>query len=457
MGNQQSSGNGKIGVKGLPAKFSDDINSKTSKTNWTAGVSSSPGRPTIELSSRMLGTDMQDGVTDEINLKWLVPQDDGGFPITGYRVEMLDIQSGKWVEVTFIEGYEPKCTLSNILYGIMYRFRVVALNDAGSSEPGEPSEPVVIDVPGVQIAPYFVQMLNDTIALEHEKVQFQVRVLGTPKPSIQWYKDDVEIFACDRIEIKEEDEGEHEGGAVVLKGARLSDSGVIKCVASNILGRCTSTAQFSIEAAPRFEMPESYSDGLIFQDDENIRLRIPMIAKPAPKIVWFFEDEPISAGSDLIIETTDAYTSLRITGAKRWHCGEFRVYAENEYGEDACSILVTVTSPPSSPGRPVVIDISETKCTLRWEPSEDDGGADVKHYIVEYFRDVWEVWLKAKTTKETIVTIDDLIPGSRYKFRIKSENNYGISNPGDESDPFDVGYKLGFDENANWDILFHLA
>ena len=63
-----------------------------------------------------------------------------------------------------------------------------------------------------------------------------------------------------------------------------------------------------------------------------------------------------------------------------------------------------LSAPPSSPGRPVVIDISETKCTLRWEPSEDDGGADVKHYIVEYFRDVWEVWLKAKTTKETIVS-----------------------------------------------------
>ena len=83
---------------------------------------------------------------------------------------MLDIQTGRWIEVTFIEGYEPKCTLSNILYGIMYRFRVIALNDAGASEPGEPSEPIVIDVPGVQIAPYFVQMLNDTIALEHEKV-----------------------------------------------------------------------------------------------------------------------------------------------------------------------------------------------------------------------------------------------------------------------------------------------
>ena len=51
-------------------------------------MSSSPGRPTIELSSRMLGTDMQDGVTDEINLKWLVPQDDGGFPITGKDVSV---------------------------------------------------------------------------------------------------------------------------------------------------------------------------------------------------------------------------------------------------------------------------------------------------------------------------------------------------------------------------------
>ena len=132
---------------------------------------------------------------------------------------------------------------------IRYRFRVVALNDAGPSDPGEPSEPIVIDVPGVQIAPYFVHTLNDTMALENDtvlfieqniahsihiflliyygfpnpinyilnsinQIEFRVRVLGTPKPSVQWYKDDVEIFSCERIEIKEEDEG----GAVILKG-----------------------------------------------------------------------------------------------------------------------------------------------------------------------------------------------------------------------------------------------
>ena len=125
----------------------------------------------------------------------------------------------------------------------MYRFRVTAYNDAGPSEPGEPSDPVVIDVPGVQIAPYFVLMLNDTIALEHEKVEFAVKVLGTPKPSVQWFKDDMEVFASDRLEIKTEEDG----GSVVVRDVRLSDCGNIKCVATNILGRATSVAQLVIE------------------------------------------------------------------------------------------------------------------------------------------------------------------------------------------------------------------
>lgn len=92
---------------------------------------------------------------------------------------MLDLQSGCWVEITFIEGYEPKCTLSNILYGILYRFRIVAINDAGASHPGEPSEPVVVDVPGVQIAPYFVHsLMENVIVLEHEKVSLLSRDLS---------------------------------------------------------------------------------------------------------------------------------------------------------------------------------------------------------------------------------------------------------------------------------------
>eukprot|EP00092_Neocalanus_flemingeri_P023397 GFUD01025368.1.p1 GENE.GFUD01025368.1~~GFUD01025368.1.p1 ORF type:complete len:979 (-),score=266.22 GFUD01025368.1:251-3187(-) len=431
MGNQQGK-QSKRAAPGQTYPFAEP--EKKSRTDWTAGVPLAPGRPVVQLSSRTQPQD-ENSVTDEINITWAVPKDDGGFPITGYKIEMLDIQTNNWIEITFIEGFEPRCTLSNILYGIMYRFRVIAYNDAGPSEPGDPSDPVVIDVPGVQIAPYFVLMLNDTIALEHEKVEFKVKVLGTPKPTVQWFKDDMEVFSSDRLDIKEEEDG----GSVVVKEARLNDSGNIKCVATNILGRATSVAQLIIEASPRLDIPENYNDGLIFRYDEVIRLKIPLIAKPPPRITWFFDDEPICPSEDVQVETTETQTSLRIGAAKRWHCGEFRVLAQNENGEDAASILVTVTAPPSPAGRPVVIDIAGTTCVLRWDPIQDDGGADVKYYIVEYFRDVWDVWLKAKTTKDCEVTIEDLIPGSRYKFRIKAENAYGISEESEESDPFDVG------------------
>ena len=71
---------------------------------------------------------------------------------------------------TYILLFSAPIDIMNTISIFRYRFRVVALNDAGPSEAGEPSEPVVIDVPGVQIAPYFVHTLNDTMALENDTV-----------------------------------------------------------------------------------------------------------------------------------------------------------------------------------------------------------------------------------------------------------------------------------------------
>ena len=41
-------------------------------------------------------------VFDSVRAKELF-QDDGGFPITGYKIDMLDIQTNNWLEITFIE------------------------------------------------------------------------------------------------------------------------------------------------------------------------------------------------------------------------------------------------------------------------------------------------------------------------------------------------------------------
>ena len=68
----------------------------------------------------------------------------------GYDVEMWDLGLQEWVHVASTEI--PELTLSNILSGILYRFRVTALTaDGNVSFPSDPSEPFVIDIPGVQV------------------------------------------------------------------------------------------------------------------------------------------------------------------------------------------------------------------------------------------------------------------------------------------------------------------
>lgn len=71
--------------------------------------------------------------------------------------------------------------------------------------------------------------------------------------------------------------------------------------------------------------------------------------------------------------------------------------------------------------------------TLTWSAPEDDGGCKIGNYVVEYFRIGWDVWLKASSTRQLTATLNDLIEGSEYKFRVKAESPYGLSEPSDES------------------------
>lgn len=82
--------------------------------------------------------------------------------------------------------------------------------------------------------------------------------------------------------------------------------------------------------------------------------------------------------------------------------------------------------------------LSEKPLPLSWTAPDDDGGCKIGNYVVEYFRQGWNVWLKAITTRQLSTTLNDLIEGSEYKFRVKAENPYGLSDPSSESDTVNI-------------------
>lgn len=359
------------------------------------------------------------------------PINDGGSPITGYLVEHRRTGSPHWVRATPLLVPFPELTLSGLEPGWRYQFRISAENAVGMSDPGELSEPLTVTLQRSAItAPRFTQELDDMIALENEKTEFVVHFLGQPPPKISWFKDGFEIFSSRRTRILTE----NDRSVLTIHQTALTDEGEIKCTATNKAGHASTKARLTLEAPPSIRLPRNYEDGLLFELGEVIRLKVSIAGRPTPLVFWTHNGESIQNGERYEIENNDKFSMLKITEAARSDRGEYQVKVVNKIGEDIASFLVTVTDKPSAPGKARVVMTLGRSVTLSWKTPEDDGGCKIGNYIVEYYRLGWNVWLKAATTRQCHTILGDLIEGSEYKFRVKAESPYGVSDPSEETD-----------------------
>ena len=102
-------------------------------------VPSQCGRPTI-----------LDWTPSFVDLSWTGPSSDGGARISEFSLEMKETTMRDWAENCVIkvsdleregEVYRGRC--ENLEEEYQYRFRVVAINKAGKSQPGPSSDTVV--------------------------------------------------------------------------------------------------------------------------------------------------------------------------------------------------------------------------------------------------------------------------------------------------------------------------
>ncbi|XP_046997523.1 uncharacterized protein LOC124613014 [Schistocerca americana] len=408
------------------ASFAGKQRGKLSKSvHWShAERPPPPGKPRL-----VPGTPhSQAGV---VTIRWDPPPRHGGAPVTGYLVEHRRAGTPHWVRSTPAPTLRPEAALSGLEPGWRYQFRVSAESAAGRSEPGELSEPltVTLDRPQAQ-PPLFTAELRDAVALENDKVEFVVQFRGTPAPAISWFKDGFEIFSSRRMKVVTE----AEQSSLVIFQAAFSDEGEFKCAATNRVGHAVTRCKLRLEAPPRIRLPRQYEDGLLFERDEVIRLKVSVLGRPLPRVTWHHNGEPVAFGGRHEVVNTERGSQLRVAEARRSDRGEYLVRATSRLGEDHAAVLVTVTDIPHPPGKVKVVSALGRSVTLSWSEPDDDGGCKIGNYIVEYYRLGWNVWLKAATCRQLSTILGDLIEGSEYKFRVKAENPYGVSEPSEESD-----------------------
>uniref|UniRef100_A0A3Q0QZQ2 Myosin-binding protein H n=1 Tax=Amphilophus citrinellus TaxID=61819 RepID=A0A3Q0QZQ2_AMPCI len=138
-------------------------------------------------------------------LEWTPPKDNGNTDITGYTVQKADRKTGEWF--TVLEHYHRlTATISDLVMGNSYSFRVFAENQVGMSEMSAVTKQVatiqktgIVYKPPEYIehdfneAPKFTTPLSDRAATVGYTTKLLCSVRGCPKPKIEWLKNQMII------------------------------------------------------------------------------------------------------------------------------------------------------------------------------------------------------------------------------------------------------------------------
>ncbi|XP_042348322.1 myosin binding protein Ha isoform X4 [Plectropomus leopardus] len=138
-------------------------------------------------------------------LEWTPPKDNGNTEITGYTVQKADMKTGEWFSV--LEHYHRlTATISDLIMGNSYSFRVFAENQVGISEKSAVTKEVAkIQKTGIVYkppeypehdfseAPKFTTPLSDRAATVGYTTKLLCSVRGCPKPKIEWLKNQMVI------------------------------------------------------------------------------------------------------------------------------------------------------------------------------------------------------------------------------------------------------------------------
>ncbi|XP_058850962.1 neogenin-like isoform X2 [Acipenser ruthenus] len=282
-------------------------------------------------------------------------------------------------------------------------------------------------------------------------------VSGSPAPTVRWMIGDKVI---DESEARFKVVG---GGSLYVMNLTEEDAGIYSCLADNGNETIEAQAELTIQAPPQFLKRPS---DIYAYESMDIVFECEVTGTPAPTVKWVKNgDAVIPSDYFKIIKEHN----LQVLGLVKSDEGFYQCVAENDVGNIQASaqliILehdVAIPAPPptsltsattdhvapaGSPGptpsapRDVVASLVSTRfIKLTWRlPAEPHG--DNINYSVYYSQEGATRERIENTSRpgELQVTIQNLMPETKYVFRVVAHNRNG---PGESSTPLKVATQL---------------
>ncbi|KAM7411848.1 hypothetical protein PAMA_021701 [Pampus argenteus] len=188
-------------------------------------------------------------------LEWTPPKDNGNTEIIGYTIQKADRKTGEWF--TVLDHYHRlTATVSDLIMGNSYAFRVFAENKVGLSEMGTVTKAVatiqktdIVYTPpeypehDFSEAPKFTTPLSNRAATVGYTTKLLCSVRGSPKPKIEWLKNQM-IIGDDPKFRQIAQQGIC---SLEIRKPCSFDGGVYTCRAKNAQGEATVSCKLEVK------------------------------------------------------------------------------------------------------------------------------------------------------------------------------------------------------------------
>uniref|UniRef100_A0A8C6U6P6 Titin n=1 Tax=Neogobius melanostomus TaxID=47308 RepID=A0A8C6U6P6_9GOBI len=383
----------------------DDVGTYTIKLHNTAGDASAdikvvvfdkPGPPTGPIK-------MEEVTSDSVILSWNPPEYDGSCSINNYIVEKRDTSTTNW-QIVSATVARTTIKAARLKTGCEYQFRIAAENRYGKSS-------VLLSETVIAQYPFEVPSHPRSVSVQSATKESMVVVWDKPSndggSKILGYH--IEVCAINKVGV-----GEHADfpGKILLE-EKLE--------------------------APDLDLDAEMRKMINIRSACTLRLFVPVRGRPAPEVKWSKADGEIKETAQ--IDNTGNYASLVIENVDRFDSGKYILTAENASGVKSVFISVRVHDSPSPPTNFIVKEITKNSVSLTWEPPLLDGGAKIKHYIVEKRESTRKVYSPVTTCNRMSWKIEPLPEGGIFFFRVSAENEYGVGLPAKTLDPIKISEK----------------
>ena len=392
-----------------------------------AFVSPNPVAPSVPTLLTAVG-----GVT-QASLAWNAPTQSGGADVTDYVVEYSSNSGSTWT--VFADGVSTStaATVTGLVNGTTYQFRVKAVSSGGTSEASSTATAIV----GVPSAP---------TSLSATPLGLSVRLSWTAPT-------------------------QNGGSAITDYVAQFSaDSGATWSTFSDSISTSTTTTVTGLTNGLTYQLRVSAVNSVGTSAYSSVVIAVPWAASlPSAPLdlaiasyglnqVGLSWTIPATNGGDTITDYvieyssssgstwatfTDPVSSIRSTTVTDLVSGAsyiFRVSARNSAGTGDPSVVSAAVRPgvPTAPCCITEMLVGPQYVALRWGAPTSDGGSAVTNYVVEYTIDdgvSWTTWSEP-TGNGTNRTITGLLDGVPHKFRISARNAIATGPPSDVSDAY---------------------